>query len=142
MSDRTITLVVDEDDFRDINAAIARRQSWRIMPDEGGGNLTGRVVAEICRGWLERVDASDVEQVEQAEQAERAARQQPITDQWCIDNGAKFFAGWCWFDEGVQLRPIAGGKWLVIVNSRMLDWSAECVGQVEDLRKALRGGAT
>ena len=57
MSDRTITLIVDEDDFRDINAAIARRQSWRIMPDEGGGNLTGRVIAEICRGWMERLDA-------------------------------------------------------------------------------------
>ena len=57
MSDRTITLIVDEDDFRDINAAIARRQSRRIMPDEGGGNLTGRVIAEICRGWMERLDA-------------------------------------------------------------------------------------
>ncbi len=72
--------------------------------------------------------------------AAQAARQQPITPQWCLDNGARFYAEWYWFEEGVQLRPIAGGKWIVIVSGRMLDWSAECVGQVEDLRKALRGG--
>ena len=57
MKTTKIILEADEDDFRDINAAIARRQSWRVMPDEGGGNLTGRVVAEICRGWLEMLDA-------------------------------------------------------------------------------------
>ena len=68
MSDRTITLIVDEDDFRDINAAIARRQSWRIMPDEGGGNLAGRVVAEICRGWMERLDADKGENDSEGEE--------------------------------------------------------------------------
>ena len=72
--------------------------------------------------------------------AAQAARQQPITPEWCLTNGAHRSAEWYWFDDGVSIRPIAGGKWLVVVNSRMLDWSAECVGQVEDLRKALRGG--
>ena len=74
--------------------------------------------------------------------AERAARQQPITPEWCVANGARLSAKWYWFDEGVQVRPIAGGKWLVIVSGWMLDWSAECVGQVEELRKALKGGTT
>lgn len=73
--------------------------------------------------------------------AAQAARQQPITHEWCEANGAELSCEWYWFGEGVSLRPIAGEKWLVVVNSRMLDWSAECVGQVEDLRKALRGGA-
>lgn len=73
--------------------------------------------------------------------SERSARQQPITPEWCVANGARLSAEWYWFDDGVSIRPIAGEKWLVVVNSRMLDWSAECVGQVEDLRKALRGGA-
>ena len=72
--------------------------------------------------------------------AERAARQQPITPKWCLANGAAFSASWYWFDEGVSIRPIAGGTWLVAVSGQMLNWSAECVGQVEDLRKALRGG--
>ncbi len=72
--------------------------------------------------------------------AEQAARQQPITPEWCLANGASLSTSWYWFDEGVQVRPIAGGKWFVIVYGRMLDWSAECVGQVEDLRKALKGG--
>ena len=72
--------------------------------------------------------------------AERAARQQPITPKWCLDNGAHLSGQWYWFDDGLSIRPVAGGRWLVVVNQRMLDWSAECVGQFEDLRKALRGG--
>ena len=72
--------------------------------------------------------------------AAQAARQQPITPKWCLANGAAFSASWYWFDEGVSIRPIAGGTWLVAVSGQMLNWSAECVGQVEDLRKALRGG--
>ena len=53
---KTITLKVDDEDFDAIQSAICRRQSFRCLPD-GDGNMTGRVVAEICRGWLERVDA-------------------------------------------------------------------------------------
>ena len=73
--------------------------------------------------------------------AELAERGKPITPKWCLANGAAFSASWYWFDEGVSIRPIAGGTWLVAVSGQMLNWSAECVGQVEDLRKALRGGA-
>ena len=50
-----ILLEVDDDDYRAINEAIAKRQLWRTMPD-AGGNVAGRVIAEICRGWLELRD--------------------------------------------------------------------------------------
>lgn len=53
---KMITLEVDQEDFDAIQSAICRRQSFQCLPD-GDGNLTGRIVAEICRGWLERVDA-------------------------------------------------------------------------------------
>lgn len=43
-----IILECDELDAKAIHAAIAWRQSIRILPD-GGGNLAGRVIAEICR---------------------------------------------------------------------------------------------
>ena len=49
---RTIALELDQLDYDAIQKAIAYRQSWSVMPD-GGGNVTGRTVAEICRGWLE-----------------------------------------------------------------------------------------
>ena len=93
--------------------------------DYGRSNTT---LIEFARQELSRRDAA------------QAARQQPITPKWCLANGAAFSASWYWFDEGVSLRPIAGGTWLVAVSGQMLNWSAECVGQVEDLRKALRGG--
>ena len=53
-----IELIVDDDDYRDINAAITRRQQFRdgkaaLLPD-GDGSLAGRrLVGEICRGWIE-----------------------------------------------------------------------------------------
>ena len=92
--------------------------------------------------WHEdiRTCASWIVQELSRRDAEQAARQQPITPKWCLANGAAFSASWYWFDEGVSIRPIAGGTWLVAVSGQMLNWSAECVGQVEDLRKALRGG--
>lgn len=50
---KTILLECDEDDDRAIQEAIALRQrSPRVMPD-GGGNLAGRVVAEICRAFVD-----------------------------------------------------------------------------------------
>ena len=53
----TVTLELDEDDIRDFRAAAKERLSWAIdgkmaLPD-GGGNLEGRAMGEICRGWLE-----------------------------------------------------------------------------------------
>ena len=58
---RVIVAECDEQDYDAICAAIARRQSWGVMPDDGdapGGNATGRVLAEICRGWAEMLDAA------------------------------------------------------------------------------------
>lgn len=70
----------------------------------------------------------------------RSEQMQPITPQWCLDNGAYFSAEWYWFDEeAIQVRPIAEGRWLTIVGGRMLDWSAKRIGQIENLRNALRG---
>jgi hypothetical protein len=54
---KRIMLEVDDLDFDAIQNAICRRQSFRCMPD-GDGNTTGRVVAEICRGWSEMLDAA------------------------------------------------------------------------------------
>jgi hypothetical protein len=53
-----LTFDVDDDDARDINAAIAifqkrnRRMHGALLPD-GDGDLAGRVLAEVCRDWLE-----------------------------------------------------------------------------------------
>lgn len=58
-TERTISLTVDEDDYRAIHSAIARRQTWRCLPEDEGGNLAGRVLAEICRGWEELHDHLD-----------------------------------------------------------------------------------
>ena len=56
-----LVLLLDEYDRDAVQSAMARRQSWRfdglpLMPD-GGSNLPGALVAEICRGWLEMQDA-------------------------------------------------------------------------------------
>lgn len=53
---KTMTLEVDQDDFDAIQSAVCRRQAVQCLPD-GDGNLVGRIVAEICRGWSERMDA-------------------------------------------------------------------------------------
>ena len=55
---KTITLKCDEIDYDAIQAAIARRQLWRSLP-EGEGDQAGRVLAEICRGWSEMLDVAN-----------------------------------------------------------------------------------
>ena len=55
-------LELDDDDYRAVQEAIARRQAWRdeagaILPD-GGSNTAGAYLAEICRGWLEMREAA------------------------------------------------------------------------------------
>lgn len=50
---RLMPLVLDQADYDAIQKAIAYRQTWGVMPD-GEGNIAGRVIAEICRGWLEQ----------------------------------------------------------------------------------------
>lgn len=57
---KTITLKLDELDYEAVQRCIARRQLYRIMPD-GEGNQAGRVIAEICRGWEEMLDAWPLE---------------------------------------------------------------------------------
>lgn len=51
---RTIELKIDELDYRAIQSAFAERQRFAI-PDacHDDANTAGRLVAEICRGWLE-----------------------------------------------------------------------------------------
>jgi len=56
-----MTLQLDDDDDRAIQAAIAARQTVRdqqgcILPD-GESDLAGALIAEICRGWLEMREA-------------------------------------------------------------------------------------
>ncbi len=55
---RKIELEVDELDYEAIQKAFAVKQGNRfggdstILPD-GDGNIQGRMVGEICRGWLD-----------------------------------------------------------------------------------------
>ena len=59
MKTKTITLELDEDDFDSVQQAISTRQGLfggGMLPD-GDGNLAGSYVAEICRGWMEFLDA-------------------------------------------------------------------------------------
>lgn len=53
-----LSFAVDESDCGAIMEALARRQALRCMPDYedhelAESDLRGRLLAEICRGWLE-----------------------------------------------------------------------------------------
>lgn len=48
-----IELVLDDEDFADVNNAIEDRARAGIMPDDDGSNAAGACIAEICRGWAE-----------------------------------------------------------------------------------------
>lgn len=56
---RTLTIEVDECDYDEIVSAIARRQAFRCLPDVDAGCLSGRLLAEIRRGWIESLDLDD-----------------------------------------------------------------------------------
>jgi hypothetical protein len=60
MSQRTMTIILDDDDYRAVQEAIARRQSMRVdgqaIIDPGESDTAGTYLAEICRGWLERIE--------------------------------------------------------------------------------------
>lgn len=49
----TITLILDDKDFSDVNDAIEDRSKFGVMPDDEGSNAAGACIAEICRGWNE-----------------------------------------------------------------------------------------
>jgi hypothetical protein len=51
---RTVVLELDTDDYDAVQDALAVRQAWRVMPD-GEGDVAGRTIAEICRGWMEMI---------------------------------------------------------------------------------------
>ena len=54
-----MTLNLDTDDARDINAAIAHYQLTRRCSDgatflpDGESDMAGAIIGEICRDWLE-----------------------------------------------------------------------------------------
>lgn len=52
---KRIVLECDDLDYDAINRVFARHQQMHSLPD-GDGNMAGRLVAEICRGWEELVD--------------------------------------------------------------------------------------
>ncbi len=57
---KTVALELDDLDFDAVQKAISIRQGLMgggLLPD-GEGNLAGRIVAEICRGWMEFLDRS------------------------------------------------------------------------------------
>lgn len=56
----TVTLIVDAADHDAILDAIDLRLTFAAGLPDGEGNQTGRVVAEICRGWAEFLDAAPV----------------------------------------------------------------------------------
>ena len=66
---------------------------------------------------------------------------EPITAEWLEASGAEQLAEWWYFkNESISVRPISNGNaWMVIANSRVLDWSATTRGQIDRLRKALKG---
>jgi hypothetical protein len=66
---------------------------------------------------------------------------EPITAEWLEASGAEQMAEWWYFkNESISVRPISNGKaWMVIANSRVLDWSATTRGQIDRLRRALKG---
>lgn len=53
---RKIELEIDDLDYETIQRCIAKRQLYRVLPD-GDGNMAGRVIAEICRGWEELLNS-------------------------------------------------------------------------------------
>lgn len=49
---RRLVLDLDREDWSAVQEALARRQDCGSIPP-GAGNFAGRVLAEVCRGWLE-----------------------------------------------------------------------------------------
>ena len=55
MSVCKMVLELDELDYAAVVRVIAERESGGELPD-GGGNLNGRTIAEICRGYDEMLN--------------------------------------------------------------------------------------
>ena len=65
----------------------------------------------------------------------------PITAEWLEASGAEQLAEWWYYkNESISVRPISNGKaWMVIANNSVLNWSATTRGQIDRLRRALKG---
>jgi hypothetical protein len=66
---------------------------------------------------------------------------EPITAEWLASAGAEQVGSY-WRVAGVplNLRPcVFGPGWMLIVGGRVLDWSATTRGQIDRLRRALKG---
>lgn len=72
-----IKLNVDAADEVAIRKAIGFRERSMPLP-EGEGNLDGRVVAEICRGYLELKEQGNVEDLEVASEPQSAAEKKEL----------------------------------------------------------------
>ena len=57
-----ITYDVDDDDYAAIQAAITRWQKCPGVVSDGTGDLGGRILAEVCRGWLGSHSADEGEE--------------------------------------------------------------------------------
>lgn len=63
MNIERITLELDEDDYPAVLEAIQQRQEYSLP--EGEGNIEGRCIGEICRGWEEMRQCSTPELLKQ-----------------------------------------------------------------------------
>lgn len=63
MSLLELHLKLDHFDWEAIEEAMVRRLSWGTMPDarHDDATMTGRLLAEICRGWMELHDQLDAQ---------------------------------------------------------------------------------
>lgn len=57
---KVMTFEVSDIDSEAIEEAIAKRHAWNCLPDaiEHDETIRGRLLAEVCRGWIERVEVS------------------------------------------------------------------------------------
>lgn len=56
---KEIILRVDDTDYRDIMQEIARHEAMSPLPDSDGGNINGRIIAELVRDLREYRDLYD-----------------------------------------------------------------------------------
>lgn len=62
-----MTVELDDLDYAAVQAAIAERQRWRVMPTESTSCTAGRALAEICRAFLERPIGSEHDESDDAD---------------------------------------------------------------------------
>lgn len=58
LNHQRIVLILDDIDFLAVADAMRERDEFSSGLPAGGGNHAGRLVAEICRGWMEMLESS------------------------------------------------------------------------------------